>query len=735
MRNAACEPLPPLRLLMLAPGRIASTQILESIFSGLAEQGAIDYHSLFDNESSPAEQQAAIWKADVLFFFRSYTPTSLSLSRFAKKHGKAIIYSTDDDFRALDPNTPLGQVHHHPENFTAYEAFFREADLVWLFSEEMKRRYEPLNGTIIIGRLPSFVERNCPDLPDSHPTAGQNDCVIGYGGSHHHYLDWQVLINPLRHVLDSYPHVRAEFIHYAPDALARHPKVRLVPFFQDLVAYHTFLRQAQWAIGLAPLADTDFNRGKTNNKYREYAGLGIPAIYSNVPVYASCVTHEETGYVAPHSEDGFRSALQTLIEDPDLRMRIRLNALQDAASTYSLRGAQLQFLREASQLAIRQRCRNWRRPSVLIVGHDQVSSTHFDGLQPCRRLEQQRLLQFSWLQPLQVNRQRLEEEFSHLDGVYVIRAFQPEVLPLLDWARDHQVPLISAWDDDFFSMPAGTPLGNYYRQPSVVAATERFLRESSMVIASTPPLVTRSRQLTPRVLESLYGLDAQTLSTFLPTQQRKRIDDGRVRIGFYGANAAIEEPWLVEALHNIRKRYGERVVLEVIGSSPPQPLATELDWYYDKLLPYEESMRMLHSRGWDIGLAPLEDSPFNAAKQATKFRDYTWAGATIVYSQVPAYERTLINRVHCLFAQNTSTAWEEAISFLVENPDRADFLRKGAKKLLEAVHVQEMTNAGWYQIIWRLGVTADTSGVAPILAPVPVLSGEDRAIVGRDPGY
>src|SRR5712692_7359745 len=246
MINRSLCPLPSMHLLMLTPGRIPSTQILDTIFAGLADQGTMLYRTLYENEASCSEQQEAIWESDIVFFFRSYTPGALSLLRFAKELGKMVIYSTDDDLRALDPSTALGQIYHHPENLSAYACLFQEADLIWLFTQEMRRRYSSLNQRVVIGRLPSFVECNHPDLQDTFEVDDAQSCVIGYGGRRHHHADWQLLVRPLLQVLDSYTHVRAEFVEYAPEELSRHPKARVLPLFEDLRAYYEFLRQAPW---------------------------------------------------------------------------------------------------------------------------------------------------------------------------------------------------------------------------------------------------------------------------------------------------------------------------------------------------------------------------------------------------------------------------------------------------------------------------------------------------------
>ncbi len=702
--------LPILRLLMVSPGRIASTQIFDLVFQGLAEQGAIAYAAIYDEESSPEEQQDAVRAADVVFFLRSFTRASLALLRFAKQSGKLVVYSTDDDFRELDPETPLGRLHHEPRSRQAYESMFQEADLVWLFTAEMSRRYAPLAQRVILGRLPSFVEINAPRGPGAFDPGHDALLVIGYGGSSTHAGDLEVLVRPLLGVLEDHPHVRAQFVNYAPPELARHPHVEVRPFFGNLLSYYEFLRRARWSIGLAPLGDTPFNRGKTSNKYREYAGLGVPGIYSRVPVYAADVVHGETGWLAEHDEASFDSALRQMVASPELRARIRMGALQDAASTYSLRGAQLHFLGEISRLAVARRHLEWKRPRVVAVGYASTSSMQMGVLQPCRTLEREGLLELRHVEPEAATASNLDGA----DALYVLRAFEERTLPLLDAARARSLPVVAAWDDDFLEIPPGTPLGDYYRHPSVVRAIERFLRESSLVVVSTPPLFARSAAYNQDVLEAIHGLAAGELGGIpgLDDPPCAALDDADapVRIGFFGSNDALALPWMVEALAELRRRWAGRIRLEAIGVEPPPALRPMLDWWQGGVLPYAESLRLLRSRRWAIGLAPLDDTIFNASKQATKLRDYAWAGAAMVCSRVPTYERALLEGIHCLLAENTAGAWADAIGELVGDPERAAVLRRGAARLLASVHLQEITDASWIQLLWRIGTSHPARG-------------------------
>ena len=56
------------------------------------------------------------------------------------------------------------------------------------------------------------------------------------------------------------------------------------------VEYPAFVRwmarELKWDLAVAPLCDDVFTRAKSDIKALDYAGLGVPAVYSNVGPYA-----------------------------------------------------------------------------------------------------------------------------------------------------------------------------------------------------------------------------------------------------------------------------------------------------------------------------------------------------------------------------------------------------------------------------------------------------------------
>ncbi|MGA2603059.1 MAG: glycosyltransferase family 4 protein [Verrucomicrobiia bacterium] len=78
---------------------------------------------------------------------------------------------------------------------------------------------------------------------------------------------------------------------------------------------------SQIGIGIAPLPDTPWERGKCGVKILQYMACGIPVVASPVGVTPHIVTHGVNGLLACRMED-WEPALQSLISDPKLRQRL-----------------------------------------------------------------------------------------------------------------------------------------------------------------------------------------------------------------------------------------------------------------------------------------------------------------------------------------------------------------------------------------------------------------------------
>jgi len=89
-------------------------------------------------------------------------------------------------------------------------------------------------------------------------------------------------------------------------------------------------------VGVMPLADTDWERGKCALKALQYMALGIPPVVSPVGVNVEVVEEGRTGRFARSSEE-WEDALSTLLTDPELRRRLGAAARTRVEAAFSAR--------------------------------------------------------------------------------------------------------------------------------------------------------------------------------------------------------------------------------------------------------------------------------------------------------------------------------------------------------------------------------------------------------------
>jgi glycosyltransferase involved in cell wall biosynthesis len=88
-------------------------------------------------------------------------------------------------------------------------------------------------------------------------------------------------------------------------------------------------------VGIMPLVDEPFERGKCGYKLIQYMACGLPVIASPVGVNRQIVEHGVTGFLA-ESQDEWRQALVTLRDNPDRRREMGLAGRRKMELEYSL---------------------------------------------------------------------------------------------------------------------------------------------------------------------------------------------------------------------------------------------------------------------------------------------------------------------------------------------------------------------------------------------------------------
>ncbi len=103
-------------------------------------------------------------------------------------------------------------------------------------------------------------------------------------------------------------------------------------------------------IGLMPLPDEPYERGKCAWKLIQYMALGRPGVASPVGASAEVVTDGVDGFL-PTDARSWEDALVNLIDDPDLRGSMGLRAHARVDGAYSLKAVVPRYLKVFQQVA------------------------------------------------------------------------------------------------------------------------------------------------------------------------------------------------------------------------------------------------------------------------------------------------------------------------------------------------------------------------------------------------
>lgn len=230
-------------------------------------------------------------------------------------------------------------------------------------------------------------------------------------------------------------------------------------------------------------------------------------------------------------------------------------------------------------------------------------------------------------------------------------------------------------DDAFTLIGADHPEHDLYRPLN--AALDRAVAASAETWFSTAELADAYAALSPRSAIMPNAIDPRLWRDWR-RQRPAPFTGDRVRMLYmgthtHGADLAMIRP----ALDQLHAGHGDAFDLTVIGVDPdvaPAPWLHRLSPPAEAVS-YPRFVRWLRDQGpFDLGLAPLADTPFNRCKSDIKALDYVALGLLPLLSDGPAYRADRELARHALFA--TEAGWLDAMRAVLD--DRAGSARRAA---------------------------------------------------------
>lgn len=302
--------------------------------------------------------QAVGW-ADVVIWMGLHSPESLNLFKWCGlryPHVKMIMEIDDYLLSSARSNPNAGEVYRYGGELAKIGLEqMRHSDGLIVSTPTLAELYKPYAKQI-------HVVENIIDL-SLWPKRKKNKALtIGWIGAGSHDDDLALIKNVVPEILAKYSHVQFSIVHGVPEFFKHKPGCENLinpntPFYKKMKKcpkcggidrlkwthdFKTIDKYPSWAasfgfdIGLAPLVDLNFTRGKSNLRWLEYSAMGIPTIASPLNHFKESIEDGVTGLiVADNTEKAWFDTIDRLILDAPLRERIGANSYKEIKKNWS----------------------------------------------------------------------------------------------------------------------------------------------------------------------------------------------------------------------------------------------------------------------------------------------------------------------------------------------------------------------------------------------------------------
>lgn len=251
------------------------------------------------------------FKFDIVLILRDVAPFSITpFIRMWKKLGKRIVFDFDD---AIFINSPR------------IKDYVRLADVVTAgndFLAEWAYKRNPCTK-----RIPTVIDIDRYPPKTSYETKAP--LIIGWIGSPSTAPYLKAIIPILERLANKYP---IEF-RMIGGKVCEIPKAKtvMIEWSEETEVQEI----SQFDIGIAPMPDNEYTRGKCGLKVLQYMAAGIPVVASPVSVHRDIIGHGVNGFLAD-TEDEWVHYLQLLAENIDLRKTMGQQARRTVEERFSL---------------------------------------------------------------------------------------------------------------------------------------------------------------------------------------------------------------------------------------------------------------------------------------------------------------------------------------------------------------------------------------------------------------
>jgi len=259
-----------------------------------------------------------------------------------KRAGAGLVFDFDDSIwlaNVSEANRRFGWLKSPGKT----DAIIRRSDLVFAGNAYLAEHARPLAPRVEV--VPTTIDT---DEYQPAPARNPGPVCIGWSGSVTTLAHFQGIVPVLQRVKARMG--TAVTFKVLGDGRYREPSLELAGEPWRLETELDDLRRID--IGIMPLPDDAWARGKCGLKGLQYMGLAIPTLMSPVGVNAEIIRDGESGFL-PQSDDEWVERLCDLVGDEALRRRLGAAGRQVVEDRYSVRAWRSRYLELLASVARR----------------------------------------------------------------------------------------------------------------------------------------------------------------------------------------------------------------------------------------------------------------------------------------------------------------------------------------------------------------------------------------------
>lgn len=309
-------------------------------------------------------------------------------------------------------------------------------------------------------------------------------------------------------------------------------------------------------------------------------------------------------------------------------------------------------------------------PTILVIVPAFIPSVNLGVIIPLTKLKEEKKIKL---------RVVTNEIFSsiflkNVDLVVFVRSTTMLELKILNEVLLKKIRVIYEIDDNLFQIPTDSQLGMYHRDAGMIFGLKTFISNADTVRVYSDVMldITQKFNNHSRKYKSFFDVDI--------VKGLKRAESKAIRIVYATSRISDDQQKIFEkALLKTAKKHGDKVEIYFWGakiSNNELSMCSNV-FYLKPIYDYKKFIRKFYKYGFDIGLAPVFDSPFYNAKTNNKYREYGGCKVAGVYSNEKLYSSSIIDGENGVLVDNTEQAWFDGIECLIEDSDlRNNIVRK-----------------------------------------------------------